>query len=139
MDLPEVGDEVTYTPKNTKYEEPITGHVAEILNGGKGYNLLAPEEDDPARTVRVWTDKGTITKTGKTADWKHKPEPKKTPEPEHRLPYKHPSDLASEYKRQGVSRYVAWDNFVRDTILLPRYRSEPVDAKVFFHYYDSAL
>lgn len=134
-DTPEIGDEVTYTPKNTKYEEPVTGHVAEILNDGKGYKLLVPLDDDPANTVRVWTDKGTITKTGNAADWKTQPKKKAEPE-QHRMPYKHPSDLASEYKRQGISRAVAWDNFVRDTILLPRYRSEPVDAKVFYHYYD---
>lgn len=53
-------------------------------------------------------------------------------------PYKNPGDLAAEYKRRGMDRNRAWDQFVIDTILTPRYRSEAVNAREFFLAYERA-
>ena len=53
-------------------------------------------------------------------------------------PYKNPGDLAAEYKRRGMDRNRAWDQFVIDTILSPRYRSEAVNAREFFLAYERA-
>lgn len=72
-------------------------------------------------------------------------EGKKKPEAEEKKPaptpgrsYKNPGDLAADYKRQGISRNRAWDQFIIDTKLSPRFRSEAVDAKEFFEAYDRA-
>lgn len=66
------------------------------------------------------------------------PEPEKPKAPPAGRPYKNPLDLAAEYKGRGLDKYRAWDQFVIDTIMSPRYRSEPVDAKEFFGLFDRA-
>lgn len=63
------------------------------------------------------------------------PDPKVQPA---QKPYKNPGDLAAEYKRRGMDRNRAWDQFVIDTILSPRYRSEAVNAREFFLAYERA-
>jgi hypothetical protein len=132
------GDEVTYTPHDRRYEEPVTGFVAEevLAHGGDtGYNLLCPLPGDAGRTLRFWNSRGTFTPTGRVADWAapvKEGAPKSVAEVRERLPYRRPSDLASEYRAAGMDRQRAWSQFVKDTILMPRYRSEPVDAKAFF-------
>jgi hypothetical protein len=133
----QIGDEVTYTPKNTRMEEPATGYVADIIQGSAGdtgYEIIIHGNDFASR---LWSHKGTFAKTGKKADWKQ-PEKVATPVQTPQKPYKHPSDLAMEYKKRGLNRQLAWDQFVKDTILQPQYRSEKVDAKVFYHYYDAS-
>lgn len=52
-------------------------------------------------------------------------------------PYVDPYELAEHYKAKGIDRHRAWDEFVKDTILLPRVRSAKIDAKDFFKAYDS--
>lgn len=133
----DIGDEITYTPTKRKYEDELTGFVAERLNGGTGYEVLAPLEGDPQRSIRIWRDNGIIVKTGKEADWKMKiVDEVKPAAPSPQKPYKHPSDLASQYKAAGLSRQESWNQFVKDTILQPVYRSEDTNADVFFKYYD---
>lgn len=140
---PEIGDEVTYTPNNPKYEDEVTGFVAEKIKGtadDTGYEVLVNDEFGQ-RAIRLWTSRGTFTKTGKTADWAKptpKPEPKYSAPAPQGKPYKNAGDLATEYKRQGLSRQRAWDQFVIDTILTPRYRSEQLDAKDFYKLYNAS-
>lgn len=61
----------------------------------------------------------------------HKPSPKPTT-----LPIYSPGFLIIDYKRKGLDKQGAWNQFVRDTILQPIYRSENLDARDFFHLYD---
>jgi hypothetical protein len=51
-------------------------------------------------------------------------------------PYKSAGDLAGLYRRQGLDRYKAWDQYIIDTILQPRFSTDPVDAKVFYKFFD---
>lgn len=51
-------------------------------------------------------------------------------------PYRSAGDLADEYKRRGLSRARAWDQFVIDTILQPVCRSETLDAREFYLAFD---
>jgi hypothetical protein len=104
--------------------------------GDTGFEVLTPDG-----TTRLWSSRGTFAKTGKVADWKPKPKteptitaPSKTVS--HELPYKSAGDLAAMYRQSGLDRYRAWDQYVKDTILQRRYRSDQVDAKDFFRYYD---
>ena len=72
------------------------------------------------------------------ATYSYEPSPTKLP---HNLnpkstvpqrPYKSVGDLIDLYKHQGLDRYKAWDQYIIDTILQPRFRTEPVDAKTFY-------
>ena len=49
--------------------------------------------------------------------------------------YKPLGDLLHEYKHQGLDKYSAWDQYIKDTILSNRYQTETVDAKEFYKYY----
>jgi hypothetical protein len=70
---------------------------------------------------------------------KKKPEAEeKKPAPMPGKPYKNPGDLAADYKRQGLTRQRAWDQYIIDTKLSPKFRSEEVDAKEFYQAYDRA-
>lgn len=66
-----------------------------------------------------------------------KPKAEKKPMAEGR-PYKNVGDLAAEYKQRGIPRDRAWGQFIIDTKLSPKYRSEEVDAKDFYQAYDRA-
>lgn len=52
------------------------------------------------------------------------------------IPYIHISDLVAQYKRQGLSKQLAWNQYVKDIILAPRYRTDEADAKTVYHYYE---
>jgi len=57
----DVGDEVTFTP-SAKKGLAVSGIVQEIVNGGRGYNILSPLPNDPNRVVRVWLEDGRVEK-----------------------------------------------------------------------------
>lgn len=147
-DAIEVGDEVTWTPheKERRYQSSVTGYVAGTVQGAtgdSGYEVMVPDEERGGHnTIRLWSSRGTFEKTGKTADWKRKPEPAPSAappsqsEPEHRLPYRNAADLAADYKAKGMDKQAAWRQYVLDTIMMPRYRSEQMDAREFFSVYD---
>jgi hypothetical protein len=61
----------------------------------------------------------------------YKPSP-----PANHLPYLSVSDLVHRYKSDGLGRQAAWEQYIRDTILQRRCRSEALDAKEFFKIYD---
>jgi hypothetical protein len=74
-----------------------------------------------------------------TPEMKPKPEAEeKKPSPTPVRPYRNPGDLAADYKRQGIPKQRAWDQFIIDTVLSPKFRSEQVDAREFFQAYDRA-
>lgn len=52
-------DRVTFKPFYQR-ETPTTGVVQEIVNDGRGYNILSPLPGDPSRVVRVWLEDGDI-------------------------------------------------------------------------------
>ena len=53
-------------------------------------------------------------------------------------PYVNVAELAAHYKAKGMTRHLAWDQYIKDVILQPRVRSEEVDAKEFFKVFDRA-
>lgn len=53
-------------------------------------------------------------------------------------PYVNVAELAAHYKAKGMTRHLAWDQYIKDVILQPRVRSEEVDAKEFFKAFDRA-
>lgn len=60
-----VGDRVIFTPSSKK-GLPVSGIVQDVVNGGRGYNILSPLPGDPNRVVRVWLEDGKIEKTETT-------------------------------------------------------------------------
>jgi hypothetical protein len=53
-------------------------------------------------------------------------------------PYRSAGDLAAEYKAQGLDANRAWDQYVIDTILQPKCRTDQVDAREFKRLYGSS-
>ena len=143
-DVIEIGDEVIYSPNNPKYEDAVTGFVADTVlghGGDTGFEVLCPLPGDPTRTLRLWASRGTFTRTGKVADWKKPPDvkaaapPVSSAAPLYHKPYRNAADLVVLYKTKGFSRQQAWNEFVKDTILGP-FRSESLDAKDIYEIYD---
>jgi hypothetical protein len=147
-----IGDEVTFIPNNAN-ERTITGFIQEEITatgGGIGYHLWAPTviEGDRQYVARVWLNRGAITPTGRTIDQIYHPSKTQSAQPPAKseqktasstLPYRAAGDLAALYKSHGMSKQLAWDAFVRDTILLPRFRSDSLDARDFFRYFEKLV
>jgi hypothetical protein len=53
------------------------------------------------------------------------------------LPYVALGDLIDSYRVDGLDRQSAWGTYIKDSILMPRLRTETVDAKEFFRAYSS--
>ena len=65
-------------------------------------------------------------------------EPQASSSPESSIPkrpYKNLGDLIDLYKQQGFDRYRAWDQYIIDTILQPRFKTDSVDAKTFYKHF----
>jgi hypothetical protein len=141
--IPDIGSEVVYTPHDARHD-PVTGFVAWPVQGAfgdTGCEILVP--GGPFRLVRTWASRGNYVPSGRRAWWAIAPPqaapPAPAPEgrPEVR-PYRDPADLAALYRSQGLTRQRAWAQFIKDTVLQPRYRSGPCDARGFFRLYDRA-
>jgi hypothetical protein len=130
-----VGQEVTWKPFAEDDLFPSLGYLVDQVTsqvGDKGYNLLVPLSEDPQRIVRCWLSRGSVTPTGNALSLVSLPRQAPQEEVPYIKPYRSATWLADQYRRQGLSWQQSWNQFITDTVLQPKYVSEPLNVTDFY-------